>query len=280
MNVPASGTAREVVASPGTLTSAEKVARDHFQKTIDYLEKSFDLATQAEDQARVDEILGKIFLSMFTVTGSCKKRGFCCRNFTLFTSSGYLKSQEDFEVVCEQRPDWRIFEYKESDGEYAYFTCSKLNEATGLCSIHDERPQVCRDYPHSNLPQGRAPDIGCGYKYRARFFLPRIKDRALLDRVASLLVQMQRWHDAAHLYDVGGHPIPAAVLRAQDLADREQYESAIEALEEAEQKEPENSEVLECLALCHLKLAEQATGDGSKPPIKYEERRTTQEATP
>src|SRR5258708_7042012 len=135
-------------------------ARQHFQQCIDSLDGAFTVAVQAEDQQRLQRILTKVFLSIFAVSGSCHKRGFCCRNFTLTANGRFLKSQDEFEEACGDHPEWRIFVYKETNGRQATFTCSKLDTKTGLCTYYEQRPQVCREFPHSNLIMGMAPDAG------------------------------------------------------------------------------------------------------------------------
>lgn len=246
---------------------AQAEARDHFQRCIDRLDTGFELATQAADRQRIERILTKVFLSIFTVAGSCKKRGFCCRNFTLHSNGKYVSSKAEFEAACQQHTDWNIFHFKESNGQQAFFTCSKLDESTGLCTIYEQRPQVCREFPYTSLARGAAPDSGCGFKYRVRFFLPKIKNRALLEHVVGLLMQMQRWEEAAYLYEQGGCASRAAVLRAQQLVSEERYEEAIRELEAVEREEPNNMDALEGLAACHLKRAEQLLGgsEGNQP---------------
>lgn len=39
------------------------------------------------------------------------------------------------------------------------YTCKNWDEETRLCTVYDERPDMCRYYPY-----GRECDHGCGYK--------------------------------------------------------------------------------------------------------------------
>lgn len=252
--------AHKCVPRPETLSADEETARDHFQKCIDYLAKSFELVTKAEDRERFDRILGKVFYSIFEVTGSCKKRGFCCRNFTLYTDGRFIRNEEEFEAARKHQPDWSGFKFSHTEGQHARFNCSHLDQETNLCKVYESRPDVCRTFPHSGLPRGQAPDTGCGFKFRVRFFLPKITNRPLLDRVAALLIQMQHWQEAAHMYEQAGFVAQAAVLKAQHLVDEKRYELAISELARAENVEPDNTDLLECLAVCHLKFAESAFG--------------------
>ena len=46
----------------------------------------------------------------------------------------------------------------ERDAEGFVYMCRNFDEATGLCTIYDQRPQMCRDYPYA-----RGCEYECGY---------------------------------------------------------------------------------------------------------------------
>lgn len=252
----------KVVTAPGP-SSEERQLRENFQKAVEYLEKSYESASNSKDQAQVLDALSKFYTSIFQVTGGCKKRGHCCRNFTLY-SGHFIRNQQDFEDAVKKKPQWSIFMFKESDEEKAFFTCSKLDNKTGLCTIYDDRPDICRDFPNGSLQRGLVPDDGCGYKYRFKYFLPILKNPELVHRIASFLLQLSMLEEAAQVLDTGGFPFKASFVRAQLAYRHGDIAKSMELLEHLLVEQPLNRELLDALAMCHLKSAERANGRRSE----------------
>ena len=248
--------AAKIVLANESLTPSEAVARDHFQKGIDFLERSFLIANNSGAIQKVRDILAKILTAVFAVVGSCKKRGYCCKGFSLFKNGEYIKSNAEFIQACASQPDWSIFIYNGTTDERAQFNCSKLDNQTGLCSIYENRPQVCRDYPHTGLALGRIPDTGCGFTYRPRFFLPIIHNEALLEIIAQMLIGLRRWREASYMYEKSGFKSKGLLLSARGLIEEGCFAEAIPLLEEAERLDGNNCDILEALALCNLKMVE------------------------
>ena len=57
---------------------------------------------------------------------------------------------EHFGTDREYLPQW----------EGHVYTCRHFDDRTRLCAIYEERPQMCRDYPHSN---DGGCEFQCGY---------------------------------------------------------------------------------------------------------------------
>jgi Fe-S-cluster containining protein len=46
----------------------------------------------------------------------------------------------------------------EPESEGHLYTCRHFDDATRLCTIYDDRPEMCRDYPYAT-----GCEFGCGY---------------------------------------------------------------------------------------------------------------------
>lgn len=89
--------------------------------------------------------------------------GECCRRFVLFSdpvqrqakyvgvtawrdSGGEMEPwMHDFLLVCEMLIDTG----ERSWDDNVVYTCKHLDRDTGLCSIYDRRPKLCRTYPEN-----------------------------------------------------------------------------------------------------------------------------------
>ncbi|MEN8190223.1 MAG: YkgJ family cysteine cluster protein [Thermodesulfobacteriota bacterium] len=99
------------------------------------------------------------------VSGSCSGCGKCCRKINLEASTGWIRSQEQFQAMVRDHPEFARFEVIGKD-EYGclQFSCSWLTEE-GLCRDHENRLWVCRDFPDKNLVFcGGGLPSGCGYR--------------------------------------------------------------------------------------------------------------------
>ena len=99
--------------------------------------------------------------------------GHCCVAFYLSTPHDRIDDMadefQDGEVIADMVIPLSVAEANErlerfeSDREYMpkweghVYTCRHFDERTRLCTIYEERPQMCRDYPY-----GRAG--GCEYQ--------------------------------------------------------------------------------------------------------------------
>lgn len=98
--------------------------------------------------------------------------GHCCRKFPLPYSLEELNEGKSRETGRPLEPDWPFIadmvillgEGKYGDGRKSYlYTCRHLDTVTGDCTVYEQRPRMCRDYPYGNecpIDGCTAPDRG------------------------------------------------------------------------------------------------------------------------
>lgn len=133
-------------------------------------------------------------IGRFTVFGSCG--GACCRKFHLPLSKEELAdrakrglmangSKDEYRKISEMviplghgtfienMEGWYTSipenNRRYSSDEFYFFTCNKLNKATGLCNDYENRPEVCKIHPdHITINDGKYhilnTKILCPYK--------------------------------------------------------------------------------------------------------------------
>ena len=98
-------------------------------------------------------------------TGGCLQCGSCCEEIYILSSGKKISSLKAFERLKEENPLYRRFEIvgePEEDGALK-FTCKCLGE-DGSCGDYDNRPQICRQYPHIDLYyRGVSLSSACGF---------------------------------------------------------------------------------------------------------------------
>lgn len=95
--------------------------------------------------------------------GKCLQCGRCCKRIGLLIEGKRISDISDFDLLKEQEPCYSIFEPSGvfEDGTII-FSCSKQKD--NLCTIHDDRPEICRDYPDLYLMYSGVELIDdCGY---------------------------------------------------------------------------------------------------------------------
>lgn len=91
----------------------------------------------------------------------CNQCGKCCKGIRLdFELDDELK-QHFYEIhekeAFELHPIYILF--RDTQKNYKYYNCNKLKD--GICSIHESKPQICKDYPSQDGHSIK--DINCGY---------------------------------------------------------------------------------------------------------------------
>lgn len=109
------------------------------------------------------------------VVGQCQLCGGCCRDIHLFHKGRWLKRVRNFKRLCEEQPDFRRFRITgRSDSGRLVFSCT-LQEGD-LCSDHENRMELCRNYPSKAIYyQGGWLRGDCGYSYRVYRFRDAFK---------------------------------------------------------------------------------------------------------
>jgi Fe-S-cluster containining protein len=98
--------------------------------------------------------------------GECNQCGDCCRQLTLSTADGLIRSEEAFRQLLAKRPEYRIFRIEHQDplDKVIYFKCTRLG-ADNRCQAYEQRPRICRIYPNARMfDHGARLPSSCGYR--------------------------------------------------------------------------------------------------------------------
>ena len=96
--------------------------------------------------------------------GKCRRCGECCRNLILYHEGKKIKTGEEFAMLTAEDPRYGIFYPCSISTEgILIFRCTKLGEKN-TCTIYENRPPVCVDYPDTDLMKcGGDVYDGCGF---------------------------------------------------------------------------------------------------------------------
>ena len=106
----------------------------------------------------------KILRSEYQVTGSCQRRGVCCRNLAVHLSPAFWRwpfLRQLFKIWY--RAVYRFREKQEdTEAQVVVFSCDYLRGDS--CSIYRWRPVMCRRYPQPRYFGKPTFLPGCGYQ--------------------------------------------------------------------------------------------------------------------
>lgn len=107
------------------------------------------------------KVLGKKYYR----TGNCLGCGKCCQKIYVQTSKHVIQDEKEFEKLKLLHRFYTYLTVVGKDDIGLIFSCSQLDEQTGLCKIHKNRPGICRRYPQDELfMMGGDLAENCGYK--------------------------------------------------------------------------------------------------------------------
>ncbi len=112
------------------------------------------------------ESIKDLFSPYPQIRGACKKRGLCCKKLMLVDRGKPITTEKEFAKMRRVEPLYEMFErvLEEHDDGILRFSCTKLS-ANNLCTIHDRRPKICKNYPTlSMFKRGATLLNGCGYR--------------------------------------------------------------------------------------------------------------------
>ncbi len=115
------------------------------------------------------EFAARFFKTQYIVSGSCKKRGICCKNIAVYLSPAFWK----YPILKSIAIFWYQFVYsfelksERPDYDVLIFSCHYLKK-NGQCGIYSRRPLICRKYPAPRY--FGQPEVlpGCGYQLELR----------------------------------------------------------------------------------------------------------------
>lgn len=97
--------------------------------------------------------------------GKCRRCGSCCKDVVLNIEGRKLKSLDEFQGLIEEDPRYGNFVLKgENPDGVLFFYCTKLDEETNLCTIYEDRPTICVEFPDPDILKcGGDVVSGCGF---------------------------------------------------------------------------------------------------------------------
>ena len=98
--------------------------------------------------------------------GKCNQCGACCQKIYVRHKKSVVKTEEELEQLRKIHPFYRYIEVVDKDDFGLVFKCSKLDIETKSCSIHRDRPGICRRYPSEQIFSMSAElSDGCGFGF-------------------------------------------------------------------------------------------------------------------
>lgn len=108
----------------------------------------------------------------------CGRCGDCCENIpcSFDLATVYVARdkhmQQDLDFIREH---WHPM-YEVEDHTKQRFSCDAFDTDTRLCTAHEDRPPVCRDYPwYGREPDGRYIPARCSFNADYRTMLPIVE---------------------------------------------------------------------------------------------------------
>ncbi|MEW5819302.1 MAG: YkgJ family cysteine cluster protein [Cyanobacteriota bacterium] len=120
-----------------------------------------------------NEFLYKIKIFLLTATGKkyiktgkCNACGNCCKNISVKHGNKVIKSLEQFESLQRRFSVYRMFKVMDTSEQGVVFQCIYLDNDTGKCTDYENRPPICRNYPHEIIFKlgGNLSDT-CGFSF-------------------------------------------------------------------------------------------------------------------
>ena len=107
----------------------------------------------------------------YEIVGECKKCGKCC-NY-MYSIDTY--TEKEFKIMQFLFPKYKRFYIKGRDAEgNLIFACKYVTE-NGLCSVYNNRLDMCRKYPMKKIPFKGKLHEGCGYRVIEKTFEDYLK---------------------------------------------------------------------------------------------------------
>ena len=104
----------------------------------------------------------KIILQIASIAGECRSSGGCCRSIQLFNQEVPINTIKDWSNFLNQFPSYNHFKPALFNGQIQSFDCVNLSK-NNRCLDYENRPDLCRNYPHSFLLSHGRTHSGCGY---------------------------------------------------------------------------------------------------------------------
>lgn len=111
-------------------------------------------------------IASRVFNRKYIRSGKCKGCGRCCQSIYVRHSSNIIKTQEEFDNLRINHYFYSYLKVIDKNETGLVFECTKLDPETKKCTIHKNRPLLCRQYPVEEVfMMGGEISENCGYKF-------------------------------------------------------------------------------------------------------------------
>ena len=124
----------------------------------------------------------KILKHRYYRYGSCAMCGCCCENIYVRHENKIIKTEDEF-IEIKKQDDYDFYQYItpiDSDDFGLIFKCNKFDKSKKICTIHKNRPSICRNYPSEEIfKMGACLKDNCGY-----YFEPIEKFSEILEKIS------------------------------------------------------------------------------------------------
>jgi hypothetical protein len=138
--------------------------------------RKFDEAYALDPESRL--ILSGILDQIFVRVGQCNYCASCCRNSMLMINGRPITTQDEYENLCQGKPEYRKWIFKEMKEGKMFFSCSLVTK-DNRCGDYENRFPLCKKYPNS----GTLIPGHCGYKLTVNLGRNEIRDPELRGKI-------------------------------------------------------------------------------------------------
>lgn len=100
--------------------------------------------------------------------GKCRMCGCCCENIYVRHGNKIIKTNEQFEKI-KQNDNYSFYKHItpiNQDDFGLIFSCNKFDKEKRLCTDHENRPTICKNYPSEEIFKiGAQLKDSCGYYF-------------------------------------------------------------------------------------------------------------------
>lgn len=98
--------------------------------------------------------------------GQCNRCGLCCQRIYVRHKKSVIKSEDEFKKLMRLHPFYTYLEVIDNDELGLVFKCNKFDKDNKICTIHTDRPGICRRYPSEQIfSMGAMLSEDCGYYF-------------------------------------------------------------------------------------------------------------------
>ncbi len=114
--------------------------------------------------------------------GKCNCCGLCCQRIYVRHKKSVIKTEDEFKKLMRLHPFYTYLEVIDCDDLGLVFKCNKFDKEKSICTIHFDRPGICRRYPSEQIfSMGAMLSENCGYYFEPietfDFILEKVKKK-------------------------------------------------------------------------------------------------------